>query len=207
MPLTATCWVELVALRVLLVTVTLALRLPADCGVNFTETSQTVPAVKDVVDVQGSESLELLREVSGVSGIGGEHQRLIAQVGYRRHFRTIGARRADAGVQRPGQRADIHLYDAIVGPVGNEEISRRIDGDSEGASQRESGVFRADATPVLVICTMRLFPESTMYTFPMASTATPWQLLKAGVTPVIASSDTAPPADILTTLALVRSAK
>ncbi len=51
-PLTATFWVALVPLRWLFVTAMFVLRLPADCGVNRTETSQLSPGSRDVLEVQ-----------------------------------------------------------------------------------------------------------------------------------------------------------
>ena len=52
-PLTETCCVLPATLRVLFVTVMPALRLPTDCGVKFTETSQTVPADSEVDEPHG----------------------------------------------------------------------------------------------------------------------------------------------------------
>jgi len=61
-PLTETCSVLPVTLRVLLVTVMPALRLLADCGVKFTETSHTVPGDNELEEVQGLVSLPLLEK-------------------------------------------------------------------------------------------------------------------------------------------------
>jgi hypothetical protein len=51
LPLTATLCVAALALRWLSVTATLALRLPAECGVNITETSHPSPGSREVLDV------------------------------------------------------------------------------------------------------------------------------------------------------------
>src|ERR1700677_4306727 len=61
-PLTETCSVLPVTLRVLLVTLMPAIRLPADCGVKFTETSHNVPGDNEVEEVQGLVSLPLLEK-------------------------------------------------------------------------------------------------------------------------------------------------
>src|SRR5579862_2835863 len=55
-PLTATFCVALLPLRWLSVTSTFVLRLPDDCGVNETDTSQTPPGSRDVLEVHRSGS-------------------------------------------------------------------------------------------------------------------------------------------------------
>jgi hypothetical protein len=62
-PLTATCCVELATFRLLSVNVTLALKLPAVCGVNFKPTSHAVPAARDVVEVHRLVSLVLFEKL------------------------------------------------------------------------------------------------------------------------------------------------
>ena len=61
-PLADTCCVELATFKLLSVTVTLALKLPAACGVNFNPTSQAVPAAREVVEVHRLVSLVLLEK-------------------------------------------------------------------------------------------------------------------------------------------------
>src|SRR5579872_3797647 len=62
-PLAATVCVELPTFRLLSVTVMLALKLPLACGVNFTATSQSLPAAKDVVEVHRLVSLVLFEKL------------------------------------------------------------------------------------------------------------------------------------------------
>ena len=57
-PVTATFCVLLATFKVLSVTLMDSLNNPTDCGVNFVEISQTVPAVSDVEEVHGFVSPE-----------------------------------------------------------------------------------------------------------------------------------------------------
>ena len=68
-PLAATVCVELPTFRLLSVTVMLALKLPLACGVNFTATSHSVPAAKDVVEVHRLVSLVLFEKLVVYAGL------------------------------------------------------------------------------------------------------------------------------------------
>ena len=61
-PLTETCWVLPATLSTLSVTVMPALKLPTDCGVKVTDTSQRVPAKSKMDEVHGLVSPELLEK-------------------------------------------------------------------------------------------------------------------------------------------------
>lgn len=63
-PLTETCSVLPLTLSELLIAVMPALRLPIDCGVNKTDTSQFVPGESDVDEVQGFSSPELWEKLA-----------------------------------------------------------------------------------------------------------------------------------------------
>ena len=68
-PLTATFSAALLPLRLLLVTVMLALRLPTDCGVNSTETSHTSPAASDVPSAHRFVSPEFSEKFAVYAGL------------------------------------------------------------------------------------------------------------------------------------------
>jgi len=63
-PLTETCSVLPGTLSVLFVTAMPALRLPPDCGVNSTDTSQFKPSASDVDKMQGFSSLALWEKLT-----------------------------------------------------------------------------------------------------------------------------------------------
>ena len=67
-PLTETCSVLPLTLSELLVTVMPALRLPIDCGVNRTDTSQFVPGESEVDEVQGFSSPVLAEKLRVYAG-------------------------------------------------------------------------------------------------------------------------------------------
>lgn len=76
-----------------------------------------------------------MREVGGVGGIGGENQRQVANVCDRGGLRE--GSRTDVGIREGLRRAgNVELDDAIVVPVGDDQISRWLASDAERSAER-----------------------------------------------------------------------
>ncbi len=125
-------------------TTTFVLRLPTDCGVNNTETSQTSPGSKDVLEVHGFKSEEFSEKIRRVGGISAEGERVVAQISYGRVLRAIAAGCTHLRVGKAwGSAGDVHLHYPVVGRIRNKKVPIGINGNGENSGPMvRPGVWR-----------------------------------------------------------------
>ena len=101
----------------------LSLRRAADCGVNCTDTSHTVPG--DEALIARTRGLGKVRSINRAVG---KDQGEVAEVGHGRGLRSAG--RANVGVRKGQSGAcDVHFHNMVCAEVRDEDVAGGIDGD------------------------------------------------------------------------------